>query len=58
MPEFSSLGVVVQFGCITQKMIDSRSRRLMITEAMANKFPVTEHAAIKKFENFAGDRLL
>lgn len=30
---------------------------LMITEAMAAKFPVTEHAAIRKFEIFAGNRM-
>jgi hypothetical protein len=30
---------------------------LMITEAMSSRFPVTEHAAIKKFEIFAGERL-
>ena len=30
---------------------------LMITEAMASRFPVTENAAIKRFESFAGNRM-
>lgn len=52
---------VIRRGCaiwLHHTKDDRLTISLMITEAMANKFPVTEHAAIKKFENFAGDRLL
>lgn len=51
---------VIKRGCaiwMHQTKDDRLTISLMITEAMASKFPVTEHAAIKRFESFAGNRM-
>lgn len=52
--------VVIKRGCAVWMHHTKNDRltiSLMITKAMAAKFPVTEHAAIKNFEAFAGDRM-
>ena len=51
---------VIKTGCaiwMHHTKDDRLTISLMITKAMANKFPVTEHAAIKRFETFAGSRM-